>query len=345
MSSGLPEAPRGIIIAHRNISLGFCLRKKVASQKQAQRITFQKQQLDDMRVIIVSRACCFVRPSNSLRIPSFMLKQNHYVIGDLQGCASQFEELQHLLAADAFARLILAGDLINRGPQSLQTLRTVMAMGERARSVLGNHDLHLLAVACGIRPLHKDDTLHDILDAPDRDELVDWLRRRPLAIYEQGHLIVHAGMLPQWDLEQALALAGEVEAMLRGDGWIDFLTHMYGNQPARWSDELRGYDRLRCIINAFTRVRYCQADGTMDFATKDGAKAPPPGLMPWFDVPGRRTAETPVVFGHWSTLGLVMRPDLIALDTGCVWGGKLTAVRLEDRALFQVACPQAKQPG
>ncbi|WDZ96588.1 symmetrical bis(5'-nucleosyl)-tetraphosphatase [Herbaspirillum sp. WKF16] len=269
-----------------------------------------------------------------------------YAIGDLQGCHLPFRRLLATLEAQQKqSALILAGDLINRGPQSLQTLRTVMAMGGRARAVLGNHDLHLLAVSQGIRPLHKDDTLHEILDAPDREELIDWLRRRPLAIREGNHLVVHAGVLPQWDPEQALALAGEVEAMLQSDGWVDFLTHMYGNQPARWSDELSGHDRLRCIINAFTRIRYCSADGTMDFATKDGAKEPPPGLMPWFDVPGRRTGDVTMVFGHWSTLGLVLRPDLIALDTGCVWGGKLSAVRLEDRALFQVDCPQAQKPG
>ncbi|WP_432240572.1 symmetrical bis(5'-nucleosyl)-tetraphosphatase [Herbaspirillum robiniae] len=275
-----------------------------------------------------------------------MNERQDFLVGDLQGCAVQLDALLDACQATSpFCRFTFAGDLINRGPQSLQTLRTVMSMGERARTVLGNHDLHLLAVACGIRPMHKDDTLHDILDAPDRDELIDWLRRRPLAIYEQGHLIVHAGMLPQWDLEQALALAGEVEAMLQSERWIDFLTHMYGNQPARWSDDLAGDDRLRCIINAFTRVRFCHADGTMDFAVKESAESAPEGLMPWFEVPGRRTEEVTVVFGHWSTLGLMLRPNLIALDTGCVWGGKLSAVRLEDRALFQVECPQAKKPG
>ncbi|WP_050467305.1 symmetrical bis(5'-nucleosyl)-tetraphosphatase [Herbaspirillum chlorophenolicum] len=270
-----------------------------------------------------------------------------WVIGDVQGCSVQMGLLMRSIDATAQSnsKIILAGDLINRGPQSLQTLRTVMAMGDRARTVLGNHDLHLLAVSQGIRPLHKDDTLHDILDAPDREELINWLRHRPLAIHEQNHLIVHAGVLPQWNLEQALALAGEVESMLQSDRWIDFLTHMYGNQPARWSDDLAGYDRLRCIINAFTRVRFCQADGTMDFSVKEGADAAPEGLMPWFEVPGRRTEDVTVVFGHWSTLGLVLRPNLIALDTGCVWGGKLTAVRLEDRALFQVQCPQAQKPG
>lgn len=271
---------------------------------------------------------------------------NLFVIGDLQGCAEPSVRLLSIVkTADSAAQFIFAGDLINRGPQSLQTLRNVMQMGNRARAVLGNHDLHLLAVACGIRPAHRDDTLDDILAAPDREELIDWLRHRPLAIHEQGHLIVHAGVLPQWDLKQALSLAAEVEAMLQSAQWIDFLGHMYGNQPARWSDDLTGYDRLRCVINAFTRLRFCQADGTMDFAVKEGAAAAPEGLMPWFEVPGRRTEEVTVVFGHWSTLGLVMRPNLIALDTGCVWGGKLSAVRLEDRALFQVQCPQARQPG
>ncbi|WP_034351785.1 symmetrical bis(5'-nucleosyl)-tetraphosphatase [Herbaspirillum sp. GW103] len=268
-----------------------------------------------------------------------------YVIGDLQGCNTPLQRLLANIPEENQQQLIFAGDLINRGPQSLQTLRTVMQMGERARAVLGNHDLHLLAVACGIRPAHRDDTLDDILNAPDRQELIDWLRHRPLAIHQQGHLIVHAGVLPQWDLHQALALANEVETMLRSDQWMVFLRHMYGNQPERWSDELVGHDRLRCIINAFTRLRFCQADGTMDFSVKEGAAAAPDGLMPWFEVPGRRTEDVTVVFGHWSTLGLLMRPNLIALDTGCVWGGQLSAVRLEDRALFQVPCPQARRPG
>ncbi|SNS23391.1 Bis(5'nucleosyl)-tetraphosphatase, ApaH [Noviherbaspirillum humi] len=267
-----------------------------------------------------------------------------YVIGDVQGCLGKLDELiTQLYAAAVKPHLIFVGDLVNRGPDSLQTLRRIRALGPDARVVLGNHDLHLLAVTQGIRLQHRGDTLHEVLDAPDRDELMDWLRHQSLAIHEQGHLIVHAGVAPQWTLPQTLHLAAEVEAMLRGPDWVDFLRHMYGNAPARWDDGLQGHDRLRCIVNALTRIRYCHADGSMDMVHKDGQ--PLEGLMPWFDMPGRRTREVPVVIGHWSTLGLVLRPDLIALDTGCLWGGKLTAVCLEDRSVVQVDCPQYQVPG
>lgn len=241
------------------------------------------------------------------------------------------------------ARLLFVGDLVNRGPESLETLRTIRALGDRAKAVLGNHDLHLLAVARGIHKLHRSDTLTDILNAPDRDELIDWLRHRPLALLENGHLVVHAGVLPQWTAQQTLELAHEVEEVLRGPHWEDFLRQMYGNKPDHWDDALQGPDRLRCIVNTMTRIRLCSAEGVMDFAPVESAAAPP-GLLPWFDVPGRRTADLPVVFGHWSTLGLTVRPNLIGLDTGCVWGGKLSAVCLEDRSVLQVACPQYQQP-
>ncbi|MFC0167014.1 symmetrical bis(5'-nucleosyl)-tetraphosphatase [Pseudoduganella danionis] len=274
-----------------------------------------------------------------------------YVIGDLQGCHQQARDMVARIQAHAGTtelRILFAGDLINRGPDSLATLRYVRQLAQesngRIDSVLGNHDLHLLAVAYGIRPAHAADTLDEILAAPDRDELIGWLRQRPLALEADGHLLVHAGLLPQWDGAQALALSAEVEQMLRSAGLGDFLADMYGNQPDRWHDSLQGADRLRCIINAMTRLRFCTADGVMDFKIKDSGTADPAsGLMPWFDVPGRRSAGQTVVFGHWSALGLIIRPDVIGLDSGCVWGGQLSAVCLQDRSLLQAQCPEFQQ--
>lgn len=269
-----------------------------------------------------------------------------FAIGDLQGCATQLEQLlARIDAASPGASLVFVGDLVNRGPASLRTLRLLAGMGQRVRTVLGNHDLHLLAAAHGVRAPSRGDTVAEILTAPDCDTLLDWLRRQPLALMADDHLVVHAGVLPQWSAPQVLALSAEVEAQLQGDDWAGFLHTMYGNEPARWDDALSGAERWRCIVNALTRLRFCSADGTMEFATKEGPGQPPPGYMPWFDVPGRRTAGVPVVFGHWSTLGLVQRPDLIGLDSGCVWGGKLSAVRLRDRWLLQVDCPQHQAPG
>ncbi|ALK99820.1 biotin transporter BioY [Massilia sp. WF1] len=272
-----------------------------------------------------------------------------YVIGDLQGCAHEAGLLLERIAADAHAmgeaRILFVGDLINRGPASLTALRRMKALSEssqgRVEALLGNHDLHLLAVAAGVQKLSRSDTLDEILAAPDRDELVAWLRRRPLAMFVDAHLLVHAGVPPQWSAEQTMLLAAEVEAVLRGDGWADFLAQMYGNEPDRWDDSLTGIDRLRCIVNALTRMRLCWPDGRMDFLHKESDKGPEgSGLLPWFDVPGRRTADVTVVFGHWSALGLVLRPNLVGLDSGCVWGGKLTAVCLDDRSLLQVDCPE-----
>ena len=268
-----------------------------------------------------------------------------YVIGDIQGCCDQLEQLLQKIAVVApQARILFAGDLVNRGPSSLETLRLVIGMGSRADTVLGNHDLHLLAVAYGIRAAHRGDTIDAILQAPDREELLDWLRHRPLAIFQQAHLLIHAGLFPQWTIKQTLALAQEVQDILRGPDWLDFLRQMYGNTPERWSDDLHGADRWRCIINAFTRMRFCSADGLMDFNNKDGTKEAPDGLLPWFDVPDRKSSDCTVVFGHWSTLGLVLRPNLISLDTGCVWGGKLSAVSLQDHSVIQIACPQQQRP-
>jgi len=274
------------------------------------------------------------------------ISPNLYAVGDLQGChQSLLNLLERIDAATPDARLIFVGDLVNRGPQSLATLRLIRSLGDRAQALLGNHDLHLLAAAHGIRKLHKADTLQEILDAPDRDELLDWLRQRPLALQEQDHLFLHAGVLPQWSAAKTVALAQEVEAVLRGPHWVGFLREMYGNQPLRWDDALHGNERLRCIVNALTRLRFCTEDGTMELAAKESTGISMPGYLPWFDVPQRQTQDVTVVYGHWSTLGLVLRPNLIGLDTGCVWGGKLTAVRLADRQLFQVSCPQAQRPG
>lgn len=272
----------------------------------------------------------------------------NYLIGDLQGCCDALERLlQRLDFSPSRDRLWLLGDLVNRGPASLATLRRLIGLGDAATCLLGNHDLHLLAAAHGVRRPHAGDTVDDILDAPDRPALVDWLRQQRLAVHDTGWLMVHAGVPPQWSAADTLALAGEVEAVLRGPDLPDFLQAMYGNQPARWSPRLTGTDRLRFVVNALTRLRFCSADGEMDFKTKDGAGAAPPGFMPWFDVPGRRTAGTPMAFGHWSTLGLLDRPDLLGLDTGCVWGGQLTAARVDGthREIVQVACVQAQRPG
>ena len=268
-----------------------------------------------------------------------------YAIGDLQGCLDQFDALTARLP-DA-KRFIFVGDLVNRGPQSLDTLRRVKQLvdADRAVTVLGNHDLHLLAVAAGIRPLHDNDTLQQILDAPDRDALLAWLRARPLAHREQNSLFVHAGVLPPWDADTTLTLAAEVSARLAADDHDAFLREMYGNEPARWSDSLTGHDRLRCVVNALTRVRLVDADGAMLLKHKDSSAKAPPGTMPWFEHPARATRGTSIVFGHWSTEGLVVRTDVTGLDTGCVWGGSLTALRLSDRALFQVGCPQVQAPG
>lgn len=271
-----------------------------------------------------------------------------YVIGDLQGCQTQAQALLTQIAAleaDSPPRLLLAGDLVNRGPRSLEMLRQLRGMGNQVEAVLGNHDLHLLARAHGVGRDHAADTLQPILQAPDRDELLDWLRHRPLALYEAGHLLVHAGVLPQWSCAQTLALAHEVEQVLRGPDWGDFLREMYGNTPAVWRDDLRGIERLRCIVNGLTRLRFCSAEGEIDFITKEGAGSARPGFMPWFAVPNRRSRDTSVVFGHWSTLGLLLEENLIGLDTGCVWGGKLSAIRLQDRRLVQVDCPQQQAPG
>ncbi|MBC3875674.1 symmetrical bis(5'-nucleosyl)-tetraphosphatase [Undibacterium flavidum] len=271
--------------------------------------------------------------------------QNTFVIGDVQGCYDQLVELiAQIDAIDPQARLLFAGDLVNRGPQSLQTLRLVKNLGARADTVLGNHDLHLLAVANHIRTSHRSDTLEAILAADDCADLLDWLRHRPLAIEIGQHLLVHAGVFANWTKSTTLQFAHEVETQLRSDDYVSILNTMYGNTPTQWNKDLEGAERLRCIINGLTRMRFCHADGSMDFDLKEGAANAPEHLTPWFDVESRETQDCIVIFGHWSTLGLLLRDNLISLDTGCVWGGKLTAVRLEDRLVVQVDSPQHQSP-
>jgi bis(5'-nucleosyl)-tetraphosphatase (symmetrical) len=271
-----------------------------------------------------------------------------YLIGDVQGCD---EALGLLLDEIGFSasrdRIVLLGDLVNRGPGSLATLQRLAGLGAAATCLLGNHDLHLLAVAHGARALQRGDTFDDVLNAPHREHWINWLRAQPLAHIEAGWLCVHAGVVPQWTTLQTLALAAEVQAQLRGPALADFLHVMYGNRPDRWRDDLQGEARWRLVVNVLTRIRFCSADGRLDFKTKEGAGGAPPGNLPWFDVPGRLTIDQPIAFGHWSTLGLVNRPTLLALDTGCVWGGALTAVRVDGahRDVHQLACEAAQQPG
>ncbi len=271
-----------------------------------------------------------------------------YLVGDLQGCCNPLERLlQTLDFSPSRDHVHFLGDLVNRGPDSLGVLRRLRSLGASATCLLGNHDLHLLAVAHGVRKPHRSDTLDAILHAPDRDDWLNWLRHQRLAVHAHGWLMVHAGVLPQWDAAQTVVLAGEVEAMLQSPSLGEFLAQMYGNAPERWDEDLAGVARWRCVVNSLTRLRYCSADGLMEFATKEGVGGAPEGFMPWFEVPGRRTLGTPVAFGHWSTLGLINRDDLLSLDTGCIWGGQLTAVRVDGpvRELIQIDCPQAQKPG
>jgi len=272
-----------------------------------------------------------------------------YAIGDIQGCC---DELKALLAQLDFStdrdELWFVGDLVNRGPKSLETLRYVRALGANATVVLGNHDLHLLALAFGSKRKPKDtDTLDAVLEASDRDQLLEWLSGRPLAVFDEprGDFLVHAGLVPEWTPRAAAKLAREVEAVLREDARTLF-DAMYGNKPDRWNDGLRGMDRLRFVINAFTRMRYCRRDGTVDLKVKDSPGEQPEDLYPWFDVPDRKSSEVRVICGHWSTLGFKRRRDLLALDTGCVWGGALTAVNLDAEAPpTQLPCRTHQEPG
>jgi len=255
-----------------------------------------------------------------------------YLIGDLQGCnAALGRLLERIDFSPSRDTACFVGDLVNRGPDSLGVLQRLMALGDTARCILGNHDLHLLAVAHGIRAPHGGDTLESILNSPQRDSLLAWLRAQPLARMESPFgkdlLLVHAGVLPAWTAQKTLALAGEVEAVLRSDGVHAYLQTMYGNTPSSWSEDLQGADRLRVLVNALTRLRYCSAAGEMEFATKETQS--PPGYLPWFDVPARASADTAIAFGHWASRGWTARNNVWCLDTGCVWGRSLCALRID----------------
>jgi len=253
-----------------------------------------------------------------------------YAIGDVQGCAPSLKALVKKLPDKS--RMIFLGDLVNRGPDSLGALRQLKLLQEAgvAECILGNHDLHLLALDAGLRQTKSLDTIDPILKAPDRAELIDWLRHRPMALSNGKVLTVHAGVLPQWDLQQTIECAQEVEKTLRKKSYKDFLANMYGNTSNKWSNSLKGYERLRVITNALTRLRFCTPNGQMEFDSKEGLTAGPKGYAPWFKAPKRKTEDTLIYFGHWSTLGLLRQSNVIGLDTGCVWGGKLTAMEIPE---------------
>lgn len=253
-----------------------------------------------------------------------------YAVGDVQGCGPSLKALLKKLPTKS--NLIFLGDLVNRGPDSLGALRKLKSLQEsgRAECILGNHDLHLLAIDAGLRKTKALDTVDAILKAPDRKELIDWIRKRPMALSNGKVLTVHAGVLPQWDLQQTLECAQEVEKALRSKSYKEFLANMYGNTPNKWSNSLKGYERLRLITNTLTRMRFCKSNGQMEFESKEGLENGPKGYIPWFKAPKRKTADALIYFGHWSTLGLLRHNNVIGLDTGCVWGGKLTALEISN---------------
>ena len=290
----------------------------------------------------------------------------NYLIGDLQGCNSAFAQL---LAKIDFSpsrdTVFVLGDLVNRGQDSLAVLERLMHYGDAARCLLGNHDLNLLAIAYGVRQPHRKDTLDQILQSPRLPVLIHWLRHQRLAMrhnidipkntqtpQSSELLMVHAGVLPSWTATKTIALAAEIENILRESTDTDlreFFQHMYGDTPTQWHDGLTGSARLRVIVNALTRLRFCSVDGEMEFASKDNLDAIPAGYLPWFDVPSRATQDITVAFGHWSTLGWLNRPDVLALDGGCVWGGCLNALRLDESGfanheLIHVDCEQSQKP-
>ena len=271
-----------------------------------------------------------------------------YAIGDIQACYDELMQLLELLRFDeSHDRLWFTGDLVNRGTQSLEVLRFVKSLGDRVVVVLGNHDLHLLAIAAGTSHLRPKDSFMDVLEAHDRNVLLEWLRQRPLLHHDAhlGYTLIHAGLPPQWDLAKAQACANEAERMLRGVDAMRFFREMYGDQPQQWREELHGVERLRFIVNCFTRLRYCDGDGCLALQYKGTPGTQAPEFMPWFKVPGRNSGDMKIIFGHWSTLGRYQGNGVYSLDTGCIWGGSLTALRLEDGEWFSVRCEGACAPG
>lgn len=268
-----------------------------------------------------------------------------YAIGDIQGC---FDELLRLLDVISFNehadQLWFAGDLVNRGPKSLETLRFIKSLGDSAVTVLGNHDLHLLAASCAPKIAHKKDSLLPILEAPDRDELIDWLRHRPLFHYNEDFCLIHAGLPPQWDFKKTQKMALLAEQALQGPNYQAFLNHMYGNKPNIWSPNLKGIEKLRFIVNCFTRMRFCDINGRLDFVHSGPIGSQPKNLMPWFEVPKRKNADMRIIFGHWSALGYYEGSNCYAIDTGCLWGGQLTALKLGEQVQrFSIDCPEVKK--
>jgi bis(5'-nucleosyl)-tetraphosphatase (symmetrical) len=260
-----------------------------------------------------------------------------YAIGDIQGCYHAFRALLKRIAFNpAHDTLWLVGDIVNRGSGSLAVLRWCYQHQRSIKLVLGNHDLHALVVAHGIKSAHKDDTLQPILDAPDGQELLIWLRHQPLMIAENGYAMVHAGLLPQWTISEALSYAAEVAHALQAPDYEIFLAQLYGNTPSLWHTDLIGMDRLRAITNAMTRMRICAPSGALEFAFKKDLSLVPPGYLPWFEVHNRQSQDMQIICGHWSALGLYMQHQIVALDTGCLWGGQLTAFCLETRVITQV---------
>lgn len=271
-----------------------------------------------------------------------------YAIGDIQGCYAPLRRLLDYISFDPSRdRLWFVGDLVNRGPQSLEVLRYVRSLGDAAVVVLGNHDLHLVMQSESFGKPNAEDTFDAVLGAADRDDLLLWLRSRPLFHAERSNAMVHAGLLPSWSVAKAKALSDEAHAALTAPNYRDFLANMWGSEPVAWSDDLTGWDRLRVVVNAMTRMRYCRPDGSMEFRAP-GSKSPPeqgpPGCVPWYALPNRAHADHTILCGHWSALGYRQENGIIALDSGCLWGGSLTAVRLEDRRAFQLPCPRAVEP-